>query len=518
MKKLPRIISVFLLILVLVQPIIFAVSADNGSTIVYVTNTGYAYHRNGCSYLKSKNSITLMEATRRGYKPCSRCDPPIFNGILPTETEPPKETSSSGTGGYSGSGGSGGAGKGTNGSTGSGKTNSTKATIPLLSTSETEKSSVTKPEDSGMSWGDFIVAALFLSPLLWWIVKAIIEAVSDARERKRKKRKKYEEFRENLAQKLTEISSKADTLFEGRSRKLSFLRDERYHLRKTLAALAKDHGAILSEDDTIIIRNESLYKADVLSLNTSNIYHTPTCPSVRGKQHRCARIDLLTRTPYGLSPCSRCRPQYVFSWAADILKLLRQIADNKDAIDILESEDIPKRLRALNNSFSTVPKSFVKKKPKKKQHNRPVIEATAKNNPSATKGGNQNGNNGEKRSIIIFYSSIAACLIAFVVLCFAFGESPKREPSYTTYSNIPTYFYYEEIPTFDLDSLPKPTYPQFTELPPFSDREDGYIVCYKDMTIHKDINCYKIPDDAYCLEVDDISTYGSFDNCESCNP
>ena len=58
------------------------------------------------------------------------------------------------------------------------------------------------------------MAALFLSPILWWIVKAIIEAVSDARERKRKKRKKYEEFRENLAKKLTEISSKADTLVE----------------------------------------------------------------------------------------------------------------------------------------------------------------------------------------------------------------------------------------------------------------------------------------------------------------
>lgn len=42
---------------------------------VYVTNTGSKYHRYGCSYLKSCNSIDINSAIARGYTPCSRCDP-----------------------------------------------------------------------------------------------------------------------------------------------------------------------------------------------------------------------------------------------------------------------------------------------------------------------------------------------------------------------------------------------------------------------------------------------------------
>lgn len=43
--------------------------------IVYVTNTGSKYHRAGCSYLKSKKSITKEQAISQGYSPCNRCNP-----------------------------------------------------------------------------------------------------------------------------------------------------------------------------------------------------------------------------------------------------------------------------------------------------------------------------------------------------------------------------------------------------------------------------------------------------------
>lgn len=43
--------------------------------IVYVTNTGTKYHRDGCSYLKSKKAITKTEAIKKGYSACSRCNP-----------------------------------------------------------------------------------------------------------------------------------------------------------------------------------------------------------------------------------------------------------------------------------------------------------------------------------------------------------------------------------------------------------------------------------------------------------
>ena len=44
---------------------------------VYITKTGKKYHREDCSYLrKSKIKTKLSEAKRRGYKACSRCNPP----------------------------------------------------------------------------------------------------------------------------------------------------------------------------------------------------------------------------------------------------------------------------------------------------------------------------------------------------------------------------------------------------------------------------------------------------------
>ena len=49
---------------------------DKTGIIVYVTNTGSKYHRSGCSYLKSKNPITLEKALSKGYGACSRCSPP----------------------------------------------------------------------------------------------------------------------------------------------------------------------------------------------------------------------------------------------------------------------------------------------------------------------------------------------------------------------------------------------------------------------------------------------------------
>lgn len=47
--------------------------AEYSGETVYVTDTGSKYHKSGCSYLKSKNEISLDEAERRGYEPCSRC-------------------------------------------------------------------------------------------------------------------------------------------------------------------------------------------------------------------------------------------------------------------------------------------------------------------------------------------------------------------------------------------------------------------------------------------------------------
>lgn len=75
MKKL---FLVFLAFLLLVSPC-FAYSVPD-DTIVYVTNTGTKYHRENCSYLSSKRSMTISRAEAAGYTPCSRCDPDVLLG------------------------------------------------------------------------------------------------------------------------------------------------------------------------------------------------------------------------------------------------------------------------------------------------------------------------------------------------------------------------------------------------------------------------------------------------------
>ncbi len=53
------------------------------STIVYITNTGTKYHRDGCKYLiKSRIPILLSDACDEGYTPCSICDPPPCSSAI----------------------------------------------------------------------------------------------------------------------------------------------------------------------------------------------------------------------------------------------------------------------------------------------------------------------------------------------------------------------------------------------------------------------------------------------------
>lgn len=52
------------------------VFAQKAEITVYTTKTGHKYHRDGCSYLKSRRAITLTRAVAMGLTPCSRCKPP----------------------------------------------------------------------------------------------------------------------------------------------------------------------------------------------------------------------------------------------------------------------------------------------------------------------------------------------------------------------------------------------------------------------------------------------------------
>ena len=53
-----------------------APSVSSDSQVVYRTKTGSKYHRDGCSYLKSKIQTTVAAAKAAGLEACSRCNPP----------------------------------------------------------------------------------------------------------------------------------------------------------------------------------------------------------------------------------------------------------------------------------------------------------------------------------------------------------------------------------------------------------------------------------------------------------
>lgn len=74
----------FLLWFVLVA----CVQSSSEAQTVYVTKTGAKYHRGDCHYLKySKFPITLSNAEKQGYTPCSFCRPDIKD-TAEKDTEP----------------------------------------------------------------------------------------------------------------------------------------------------------------------------------------------------------------------------------------------------------------------------------------------------------------------------------------------------------------------------------------------------------------------------------------------
>jgi micrococcal nuclease len=66
------------LVLALVSP--YVLPAAEEDLTVYVTNSGRRYHEDGCSSLsRSKIAVTLGDAVRSGYTPCSICTPSVLS-------------------------------------------------------------------------------------------------------------------------------------------------------------------------------------------------------------------------------------------------------------------------------------------------------------------------------------------------------------------------------------------------------------------------------------------------------
>jgi micrococcal nuclease len=68
------------LLLILLAGLLLA-QAAGGEAVVYVTNSGEKYHRENCrSLIRSKIALSLGDAVKSGYSPCSICNPPELSG------------------------------------------------------------------------------------------------------------------------------------------------------------------------------------------------------------------------------------------------------------------------------------------------------------------------------------------------------------------------------------------------------------------------------------------------------
>lgn len=86
--KLSRLLCAILSLLLLSSILTPIALASNDNVTVYITDTGEKYHREDCTFLKSRRAVTLSYAVKHGYTRCSRCDPPILGQSKSTDDDP----------------------------------------------------------------------------------------------------------------------------------------------------------------------------------------------------------------------------------------------------------------------------------------------------------------------------------------------------------------------------------------------------------------------------------------------
>ncbi len=71
-----KLVRVALALMVLFGVAVGCTAALPAGDTVYITKSGKKYHAAGCSYLKKSSiEISREDAEKKGYTPCSRCNP-----------------------------------------------------------------------------------------------------------------------------------------------------------------------------------------------------------------------------------------------------------------------------------------------------------------------------------------------------------------------------------------------------------------------------------------------------------
>ena len=294
--------------------------ADNGDTIVYVTNSGYAYHIGSCYHLRSKNAITLRQATIDGYHPCKDCQPPIFNGVLPVETQPPKPiTSGSGSGGIvgggvlSGSGTGGGTYTGSGSNSGSSSSHTTAKTEASIETTSTTKPVQTKKasEKRAIITILIVIGSVFVLLFIAVFEKTILDNKRSRIKDLKRKNNLYERTKAQkgiLVQRLNELNERLKKLSEAQSGLQEIIETKTSTAKKNLEDFLIKYMAEMSYDGLPKIYDGVYpYGADctVFFYKRSKVYHKTGC--------RCLKTDgyistHILKVPKDKLPCKYCKP------------------------------------------------------------------------------------------------------------------------------------------------------------------------------------------------------------------
>lgn len=369
---------VFLLLSSILIPV-FADSGDNGDTIVYVTATGTKYHRGSCGYLRSRYEITLREAVRSGYTPCSRCSPPRFNGSLDDKDTDEEETapraSSGSSSNHSGNSGSSGTTRrsGSSGSTSSSiGTNNQNSSKSVASSSKSSGVSNNKKTTSSFPWKAVIPWIFVLGiPFVIYLWTSISLKIDEHKNKPVIQEKELQVYHQQIVQK-----DQQNQIRDSRLSELNNLRNELPVAFAKLIQTAKTVSGSLNTFDYCISRiskiQENQLKANrayfdrgmlctrdgqhygdsctVYYSTSGSCYHKRDCSYNRGLQY--AHI---LHTPFDKRPCSYCSP-YPRQWMAEcenrqqVLDRLIRYKKNILSLDVGRAETL---LERYNNSLKS---------------------------------------------------------------------------------------------------------------------------------------------------------------------
>lgn len=80
-KRVALVISLLLCVTLYLLLLSTAFTTERDTYICYTTRTGECYHDDSCWYLKSAYETTVYEASQKGYRQCSRCNPCYKNNM-----------------------------------------------------------------------------------------------------------------------------------------------------------------------------------------------------------------------------------------------------------------------------------------------------------------------------------------------------------------------------------------------------------------------------------------------------